>query len=883
MGTDWSRLNSTASTAYSMCTEAASTCITSAIHGTRYLARTRHAAQPEKARALRDFLLAMGPMYIKAGQIFGTQGGLFDGSALAEFREFFSDLPAMPAAALGNVLERAYPAGLPFETFDPHPIAVGSVAQVHRATLKGGAELAVKVVKEGVRDRLVASRQIAAGALRAAHATSTRVAQRELPKHFSELGPLLTAQCDMLAESRNQHAIRDNFRGYAHLVIPEPLDDLCTEDVLVMDFMRGVRAQDFDQAASDRRTLARRLQDVFYMMVFLHGRVHLDPHPGNMFFDPEGRIVLLDFGLVTTLSETERWELAAFYYSCLRQDWERAIECFVRAFVADGQELTREWSGFAKELTAVLRRHFQETTLNWSTMAFCNEAHQILARYRARMTTKFSALGLAFLTGEGFISLLDPSIDIWRNARRFSDRFSPYMSHEIRHRFQTYFAEHAPKSAEQRQRALSSLIAPTHLDRYVLPSAFPIIVKQAKGCRLVDVDCNEYIDLSCGYGPHFLGYAHPVIVEAVAAALAAGGVNALASPAELTHARLIASAFGERSRVIFANSGTEAVLMAIRMSRAHTGRQRIAKFEGHYHGFSDQGMVSSWFRFDGSPETPKPMSGAPGSQASVVDETLVLQYGDPRSLERIRQYGQQLAAVILEPMPSVSASYDRAFLSELRKVCTACGIVLVFDEVVTGFRVCFGGAQHLVGVTPDLTCLGKIIGGGLPCGAVVGDIGLVDIARTSGDPFFDLDRKTFVGGTMSGNSITCAAGAAALQHLADNPEIYSVTDRHTRDLVEGCKRVASQRGIQCAVSGQHSILSLSFDVSRTKTARQKLTGSNFKASVALSYYMRKRNVYVPELHTLMLSAAHTGSDIEAIVQAFDGSLDEMTADHLFIS
>jgi glutamate-1-semialdehyde 2,1-aminomutase len=451
----------------------------------------------------------------------------------------------------------------------------------------------------------------------------------------------------------------------------------------------------------------------------------------------------------------------------------------------------------------------------------------------------------------------------------------------VQERFDRIIRPAIPRSFAMREEASGYLVAPTHLDRFVLPSAFPLIVDEARGCRITDVDGHSYIDLSCGYGPHILGYAHPAVAHAIADAALRGGVNALGNPKEIELARQIAGAFEPGSKVILGNSGTEAVVMALRLARAHTGRDRVAKFEGHYHGFTDQGMVSGWFRHRGDKARPEPIEGSAGTQRSVVRDTLVLQLGEPASLERIAEHADELAAVILEPMPAALAEFDREFLTALREVCTANGIVLIFDEIVTGFRVAYGGAQDLAGVRPDLSTLGKIIGGGLPCGAVVGRPEVIDAARTTQDPFLDIETKGFVGGTLSGNSITAAAGLAALRHLEANPSIYTRLRSRSAALREGLLRQAALRDVPCDVKGEHSIFSITFDYASPKVVRDRLSGSNMKANLALSYYMRQHGVYVPELHTLMLGDAHTDEDLADVERAFGESLDEMKDDGLF--
>jgi glutamate-1-semialdehyde 2,1-aminomutase len=856
----------------------------SALHAVAYLLARGPDRERRRGAVLQGYLRRMGPLYIKAGQVLATQSGLLTRAETEEFRSFFSDLDPMPERALRRVLRSGLgrPVDEVFARFEWTPVAVGSVAQVHRGVLRDGQVVAVKAVKRGVRERLAASCWVARRLLRVVHAAVPGLRKYQLAEQFAELEPLLTGQCDMLGEAARQREVAVNFLRHPFLRVPAPVDALCSGDVLVMEFLDGVRGQDFERAGVPRPVLASRMQEVFYLMVYFHGRFHVDPHPGNILFGRGGSVQLLDFGLVGTLSEDDRWNLASFYHACTRGEWDLALERFTRAFVlVPGGAPERRRPAYADDILPVLRRHFEEETSRWSTVSFFTEAARVLRRHGARFTTRFSMLALALLTGEGFVAQIDPDIDVWRNARRFTDRFSPYMSGELRERFEREFAARIPRSLEAKRAAARYLVAPTHLDRFVLPSAFPLVVEEAHGSRLRDVDGNEYVDLSCGYGPHILGYAHPVVVEAVRAAVARGAVNALASPGELRLAERIAEPFGGGSKVVLANSGTESAIVAIRMARAFTRRPRVAKFEGHYHGFSDQGLVSSWFRYRGDPQRPEPIAGTAGADDRVVEGTLVLQYGERSAFERIAEHADELACVLLEPMPAALAGIDRDFLLELEAVCRRLGVLLVFDEVVTGFRVHYGGAQHLAGVRPDLTCLGKVIGGGLPCGAVVGRPDVVDVARTSADPFLDVDARAFVGGTMSGNSVTCAAGLAVLEHLREHPEVYAELRRKTAWLTGALRAAAAEHGVPCIVTGSHSIFSLTFAHAQPRLVRDRLAGTNMKANMALAYYMRTAGVYMPELHTMMLSDAHTDADLECVAGAFRRSLREMVREGFF--
>ncbi|BAX94463.1 aminotransferase class III-fold pyridoxal phosphate-dependent enzyme [Mycobacterium shigaense] len=869
--------------AYSLA-EAARLLLWTSVLALEYLGKPRsRRSDVRRAVLLRRFLLRMGPLYIKAGQILGTQTGLLTREASAEFRSFFSGLPPMSGAQLARTLRKAYgkPVDQVFASFDPQPIAVGSVAQVHRALRRDGRLVAVKVVKAGVAERINASCAVVSLLLAVGYRLIPPLRALDGPAHFAELRPALTDQCDMLGEAQRQQTVADNFRAHPLLRVPQAHHDLCRPRVLVMEFVEALSGERFAEIGTGRADLARRMQDVFYTMAFLHGYFHVDPHPGNVMFSDDGAIIVLDFGLIGVLSEDDKWNLGSFFYACIRKQWDLAVDRFTRAFVADPGRLGSARAEYEGQLADILRHHFESETTSWSTVGFFDDGTRLLRSYGARVTTVFSLLALGFLTGEGFISRLDPEIDIWKNGRRFTDRFSPYMSEELREHFDIEIGNRVKKSMRIKDDPGRALLAPTHLDRFALPSAYPLIVERAEGARITDIDGNTYIDLSSGYGPHILGYAPKRVVSAIADAAAAGAVNSLGNRAEIELAETIGSAFGADTRVIFSNSGTEAVQMAIRIARAYTGRQRITKFEGHYHGFSDLGLVSSWFRYSGSHTEPAPVANSAGAQQLVVDDTVVLQYGDSASLTRLAQTAHDVAAVIVEPMPSALVAYDPDFLTELRKVCDRSGVVLIFDEVVTGFRVCYGGVQHIVDVRPDLTCLGKIIGGGLACGAVVGKREIVEIAATSGDPFLDVDTRAFVGGTLSGNSVTAAAGLAVLQELLENPGIYVQLDEHTRALKDAMKTAAAKLDIPCDVKAEHSIFSIGFDYAKGKLVRDKLSGSNVKASIALAYYMRRQGVYLPELHTILLNAAHSEQDIADIAQAFSASITEMKQHGLF--
>ena len=838
----------------------------------------------KQAEWLYRYLIGMGPVYIKIGQILATRSDLIPDSWVEKLRGLQDDVPGMDEATTRRIINRELNQPLEhiFSEFSFQPLASASIAQVHAATLVSGQKVAVKIVKKNVRKQLEQNLKIILFLVSALHKLSPGVRELALPERWGELSRLLLVQTDMRWEAKQQDTIYINFKGHPYIIVPAVWQNLCTSSILIAEFVEAIPGKNFSQVDFPLPHLAQRLQDSIYTMLYLHGVCHGDPHPGNIFFTKDGKIILLDFGITVELSEDEKWGLSSFYYACIRKEWQIAVERFTNYFVAGKEKLLPNWSKYVGEMQQLLQYHFDIRTARWSTISYFQDVNKVLNKYGARYTSNFTKVELVFLSCEGFVSQIDRDIDIWANARKFTDRYSPYMNERVKAKFDDYFQKVAPNSLKLRDNADGFMVAPTHIHRYFFPSTYPIFVKKASQGRLEDVDGNVYVDLSCGYGPHILGYAHPAITEAIAQAAVNGGVNAIGNEAELQLAKLIVEAFPAAEKAILCNSGTEAVLQAIRLCRGYRKRDRVAKFEGHYHGFSDQGMVSSWFRFTGSKLNPQPMAGTKGSDSATVENTLVLQYGYLEGLERLREQASELACAICEPMPTAMASYDLEFLQALRTTCTELDIPLIFDEVVSGFRVTYGGMQVLASVKPDLTCLGKVIGGGLPCGGVAGREYLINIAKSSQDPFYDYENKVFVGGTLSGNSMTCTAGVAALNHLKDRPEIYGKLAEQTDWLAERFRDIASQYEIPLQMKAWRSIFSLTFSHRPTKFYREKQAGSNFKANLALAYYMRKYGVYMPELHTLMLNAAHTQADLDLACYAFDRSLQDMLEDNFFV-
>ena len=285
----------------------------------------------------------------------------------------------------------------------------------------------------------------------------------------------------------------------------------------------------------------------------------------------------------------------------------------------------------------------------------------------------------------------------------------------------------------------------------------PFFVNRAKGARVWDVDDNEYIDYVCTWGPAILGHAHPKIISAVKTAAARGTSFGIPNPYEVTMAKLICSLVPGVQKVRMCNSGTEACMSAIRLARGFTRRDKIIKFDGCYHGHTDSLLVRA-----GSGALTFGHPDSAGVPAAFTQHTIVLPFNDIDAVKAAFDANKkQIAGIIVEPVPGNAGVYlpKPGYLEFLREITRAGGALLIFDEVMTGFRLARGGAQEHFGITPDLTCLGKIIGGGLPVGAFGGRADIMDLLAPVG--------PVYQAGTLSGNPVAMAAGIAALQELSE--------------------------------------------------------------------------------------------------------------------
>jgi len=378
----------------------------------------------------------------------------------------------------------------------------------------------------------------------------------------------------------------------------------------------------------------------------------------------------------------------------------------------------------------------------------------------------------------------------------------------------------------------------------------PPIIARGQGPFVWDVDDNRYIDFVGAFGPLVLGHAHPAVVEAMRSAVEAGGSFGATSPTEVRLAELIRSRMPSIERIRFVNSGTEAAMSALRVARAATGRDLVIKFDGGYHGHADSLLVDA-----GSGVATLSIPGSAGVPASVAAQTLVANYNDLDSVAALLDaHPRGVAAVIVEPVAANMGVVPPApgFLAGLRRLTEVAGSLLIFDEVITGFRVAPGGAQELFGVRPDLTILGKIIGGGLPVGAYGGRAELLDLVAPAG--------PVYQAGTLSGHPVVMAAGEATLLQLTNN--VYRQLEARASRLEKGLVRAGS------STARVGSLLTLFFRDSAPTNFREAKE-SNTNAFAKFFQHMRDAGVLLPpsQFEAWFISAAHDDAVIDATIDA----------------
>ncbi|OGW42779.1 MAG: glutamate-1-semialdehyde-2,1-aminomutase [Nitrospirae bacterium RBG_16_43_11] len=385
----------------------------------------------------------------------------------------------------------------------------------------------------------------------------------------------------------------------------------------------------------------------------------------------------------------------------------------------------------------------------------------------------------------------------------------------------------------------------------------PIFIDRASGCLMYDADGNEYIDYVLSWGPMIAGHTHPAVTEALKEAVSRGTSFGAPTALEIELTRMVRDAFPSMELVRLVNSGTEATMSAIRLARAHTGRDKILKFEGCYHGHADSLLVKA-----GSGVATLGVPDSPGVPADFAKNTLTAPFNNFEAVKMIMENnGSDIACIIVEPVPGnmgVVPSAD-GFLRMLREITTQYGTLLIFDEVMSGFRVAYGGAQELYGITPDLTCLGKIIGGGLPVGAYGGRKEIMEKIAPSG--------PVYQAGTLSGNPLAMTAGIETLKILSQ-PGTYERLNRLSEQLSQGFSDAAKSAGATVYNTGVGSMVCTFFtegpvtDYESAKKSDTVAFGKFFLAMLEEGIYLAPS-----QFEAIFLSIAHKEEHVEKTIRA----------------
>ncbi|OGF53468.1 MAG: glutamate-1-semialdehyde-2,1-aminomutase [Candidatus Firestonebacteria bacterium RIFOXYC2_FULL_39_67] len=386
----------------------------------------------------------------------------------------------------------------------------------------------------------------------------------------------------------------------------------------------------------------------------------------------------------------------------------------------------------------------------------------------------------------------------------------------------------------------------------------PVFFKRGKGSKLFDVNGKEYIDYVGSWGPLILGHCDSNVVKAVKRAAESGTSFGAPTEAETILAEMITSAIPSIELIRFVNSGTEAVMSAIRLARAFTGKENIIKFEGCYHGHSDSMLVNA-----GSGLATFGIPSSPGVPSCLAEKTISLPYNDVEKLEsKVKELKGNVACIIVEPIAANMGLVlpEKGFLASLRRAASENGIILIFDEVITGFRLRYGSVSKIYNISPDLICLGKIIGGGLPVGAYGGRKDIMRMISPEG--------PVYQAGTLSGNPLAMAGGIFTLKALRDNKDIYKQLDQKGNILEDGIRKAINKNSSECALTRIGSMFTLFFT---GKIVRDYVAAKQCDTGLYARYFkgMLKSGVYLPpsQFETSFISTAHSEKDIEKTIKS----------------
>ncbi len=390
----------------------------------------------------------------------------------------------------------------------------------------------------------------------------------------------------------------------------------------------------------------------------------------------------------------------------------------------------------------------------------------------------------------------------------------------------------------------------------------PLFIKKAKGSKIYDVDGKSYIDYVLSWGPMILGHSHPRVIAALKKALANGTSFGAPTELEITLAKMVKKAFPSIALVRMVNSGTEATMSAIRAARGFTGRDKILKFDGGYHGHGNSLLVRA-----GSGVATFGLPDSPGVPADLAKLTLTVAYNDLTAVKELAsREGERIACIIVEPVAGNMGCVlpEPGFLQGLRQVCDQYGIMLILDEVMTGFRVAYGGAQQLYKIKPDLTCLGKVIGGGLPVGAYGGKLEIMEKIAPLG--------PIYQAGTLSGNPLAMSAGIETLK-LLSKPGVYKTLEKLSAELEAGLHEAAAEAGIPVTVNRVGSMFTSFFTDQKVKDFASAKTSDIARfGKFFLAMLKNGVNLAPSQFEAGFLSLAHTRADIGKTIEAARKSL-----------
>jgi glutamate-1-semialdehyde 2,1-aminomutase len=393
----------------------------------------------------------------------------------------------------------------------------------------------------------------------------------------------------------------------------------------------------------------------------------------------------------------------------------------------------------------------------------------------------------------------------------------------------------------------------------------PVFITRGSGSTVTDADGNSYLDFVCSWGPMILGHAHPAVIGAITKAAADGTSFGAPTPAEIDLAAMVVEASPAVDKVRFVNSGTEATMSAVRLARGYTGRKMVVKFDGCYHGHADSFLVKA-----GSGIITLGIPGSPGVPDDIVKNTVSIPYNDVAVLEKtLRERAPDIACVIVEPVAGNMGCVapKPAFLATLRKLTAELGIVLIFDEVITGFRLAYGGAQELFGISADLTCFGKIIGGGLPVGAYGGKKEIMDCVAPDG--------PVYQAGTLSGNPLAMAAGIATLSQL-QKAGVYEDLEEKSAYLASGLTQAAERAGVAVQLNRVGSMMTGFFtaaevvDYASAMTANTELYGQHYRQMLSRGIYLAPS-----QFEVAFVSLAQQKEELDKMLEMTEWSFKKM--------